>query len=71
MYSCQYYSCIADIDECEYDHVHACEHFCNNTEGSYECSCEEGFDLGDNNHTCIGKQCAIGPGLSHVIVYRY
>jgi hypothetical protein len=40
-----------DIDECLND---PCEGICINTQGSYSCSCELGYQLGDNG-TCSGK----------------
>lgn len=39
-----------DIDECEL--TAACEHHCNNTYGSFFCTCEEGFQLEDRHH-CV------------------
>ena len=56
----------ADIPECERD-IDGCDQHCNNTDGSYECSCDVGFLLanGDacvygfrlapDNHTCDGE----------------
>ncbi|XP_052772238.1 uncharacterized protein LOC128211461 isoform X1 [Mya arenaria] len=32
-----------DIDECVKGSTHDCEQYCNNTDGSYECSCRHGF----------------------------
>ncbi|WAR22475.1 FBN1-like protein, partial [Mya arenaria] len=32
-----------DIDECANRSTHDCEQFCNNIDGSYECSCLQGF----------------------------
>ena len=32
-----------------------CEHTCYNTEGSYTCSCNDGYILGTDNHMCVGK----------------
>uniref|UniRef100_A0A914C4L0 Fibropellin-1 n=1 Tax=Acrobeloides nanus TaxID=290746 RepID=A0A914C4L0_9BILA len=40
---CQKTNCI-DENECE-NHNGYCEHHCMNTQGSYRCSCEEGYDL--------------------------
>lgn len=40
-----------DIDECDED-AH-CEHHCNNTWGSYFCVCEEGFQLEEDEHSCV------------------
>lgn len=34
----------SDINECESNNGH-CEQHCHNTQGSYRCSCEEGYDL--------------------------
>ncbi|XP_030836782.1 multiple epidermal growth factor-like domains protein 6 [Strongylocentrotus purpuratus] len=40
-----------DIDECLRDPTQ-CEHNCDNTEGSYECSCLHGFELDVDGHSC-------------------
>ena len=41
-----------DIDECmEYND---CHQICTNTNGSYECSCNPGFMLMNDNRTCTG-----------------
>lgn len=45
---------IADIDECK-DKKGGCTHNCTNTEGEYECSCIEGFELEEDGHGCSGK----------------
>ena len=42
----------SDIDEC--DGEHPCEHYCNNTVGSYKCACEIGYILQDNGINCSG-----------------
>ena len=42
-----------DIDECQVDNG-GCNQECNNNAGSYNCSCENGYELTDDNHTCIG-----------------
>ena len=43
-----------DIDECS-SNTHDCHQMavCNNTEGSYDCSCQHGYN-GDGNN-CTGK----------------
>ena len=41
-----------DINECE--EYNDCHHSCNNTEGSYYCSCNVGFILSEDNRTCTG-----------------
>ena len=41
-----------DIDECT--GVNDCQQICTNTAGSYTCSCESGFVLFENGHTCNG-----------------
>ena len=42
----------ADIDECESDNG-GCDHTCTNQEGSYECSCQDGFML-ESSGSCQG-----------------
>ena len=42
-----------DINECSTNNG-GCNQTCTNTNGSYECSCNVGFNLADNNHDCDG-----------------
>ena len=42
-----------DTNECK-EHSSGCTQICNNTLGSYFCSCYVGYDLDANNHTCNG-----------------
>lgn len=47
-----------DIDECA-EGTSGCEH-CTNTEGSYECTCPGGYDLAEDEHTCVDiNECDI------------
>ena len=39
---------ITDINECS-DNNGGCNHYCNNTIGSYYCSCKEGYQLTEDN----------------------
>ena len=48
------YSWCADIDECE--EPSRCDQGCTNSNGSYECSCDAGYELDTNGHTCYGEQ---------------
>jgi hypothetical protein len=41
-----------DINECEEDEQHSCQHYCINFPGSYECGCKDGFRRMGKN--CIG-----------------
>ena len=43
-----------DIDEC-YEDTHNCTQTCTNTNGSYVCSCEPGYRLALDDHTCEGN----------------
>ena len=42
-----------DIDEC-LDNNGGCNQGCTNVNGSYECSCDAGYFLSDDQHTCVG-----------------
>ena len=42
-----------DIDECERG-TDGCDHNCTNTDGSYYCTCMDGYELESDNHTCTG-----------------
>ena len=47
-------SFIVDINECQIDNG-GCSQRCNNTVGSYNCSCQSGYELTDDDHNCTGK----------------
>ena len=49
-----FHALCVDIDECARDNGE-CAEICNNTEGSYYCSCNEsGYEVIMNNETCQG-----------------
>ena len=49
---------ITDINECEDKQNNNCSHHCNNTEGSYQCSCPSGYIPDDSDgFTCLGICC--------------
>ena len=52
MQTCWYNFLHADVNECT--GVHGCDHHCNNTNGSYHCTCDVGFQLGNDDHSCYG-----------------
>ena len=43
-----------DVDECATDNG-GCMQICINTVGSYECSCEAGYSMKSDGHTCAGN----------------
>ena len=45
----------SDINECCDSCSNECDQNCNNTDGSYICYCNTGYELRDDNKTCIGK----------------
>ena len=47
-----------DTIECDNDNG-GCEHYCTNTEGSFYCTCQEGYRLADNGTHCKGKLVGI------------
>ena len=44
---------VIDINECGSANG-GCNHYCNNTDGSYHCSCITGFILTSDQHNCTG-----------------
>ena len=42
-----------DVNECLDDNG-GCPQTCDNTDGSYQCSCQHGYEWDNDNHTCIG-----------------
>ena len=58
---CCYLQCVMyfvllfeDIDECARN-ISGCNQNCTNTNGSYFCSCYPGYEIENDNKTCIGK----------------
>jgi len=49
--ACCVLSISADIDECT---LSPCQHTCENTPGSFVCSCNDGYQLSSNGRTCEG-----------------
>ena len=47
-------SCIIDTNECANNNG-GCDQTCKNTDGSYECQCNDGYYLDDDNHGCSGR----------------
>ena len=47
-----------DIDECERG-VSECDQGCHNNDGSYMCSCDDGFKLNNDGLYCDGNQVLI------------
>ena len=45
---------ILDIDECARN-ISGCNQNCTNSNGSYFCSCYPGYEIENDNKTCIGK----------------
>lgn len=53
---------MTDVDECATNNG-GCEDSCTNTEGSYFCSCDPGFKLDDDGHSCNGKHSFLSYGI--------
>ena len=47
------FSSSIEIHECNEDD-HTCQHICNNTHGSFVCSCFDGYNLASNGFSCNG-----------------
>ncbi|XP_060573878.1 fibrillin-1-like [Ruditapes philippinarum] len=60
--------CFIDIDECSVDYSEAdkCEQNCTNTDGSFKCSCFNGYDLNSDRRSCDDiDECNKGLTLCH------
>ena len=51
-------SILSDIDECS-DGTHNCSQICTNTNGSFICECNHGFQLYFDGATCNGRLEAV------------
>ena len=53
--NCIFCTCLClDIDECR-DNTDSCAQNCINTVGSYSCTCNTGYSLASDRHTCEGR----------------
>ena len=43
------------MDECKSKSLNKCNQKCTNKPGYYTCSCNTGYALGTDKHTCAGK----------------
>ena len=50
------YSSLSDINECQTDNG-GCTQTCDNTDGSYQCSCWDGYELTSDGYSCTGIDC--------------
>lgn len=55
---------VIDTDECSKDNG-KCQHLCENTAGSYQCRCRQGFILHDDKHSCEVGVCSFTMTASH------
>ena len=51
---CSMKSLLSDINECD-EGISGCNQTCTNTNGSYICSCFDGYVLDADGHSCNGK----------------
>ena len=64
LYTHNYYYHVTDIDECTSNNG-GCQHNCSNTDGSFECSCRNGYTPGRDGRSCMGKPLYIYTHLSY------
>ena len=59
--------CLSDFNECMV--YGACSQTCTNTEGSYICTCVEGYLLQPDNRSCKAKNGERGPEKLQPFIY--
>ncbi|XP_070549873.1 hyalin-like [Ptychodera flava] len=45
--------CVADVDECYNSTTNGCSHTCENSYGSFTCTCPNGYELQADDKTCV------------------
>ena len=60
-----YFYFFIDIKECE-NGLHNCDQICLEFEGAFECACNAGYELDNNNATCSGKMYSMVKGAMHL-----
>ena len=61
---------ITDNNECDTDNG-GCSQICTDIIGSYKCSCNTGYNLGDDNHGCTGLSYTILLESKYVVHYNF
>ena len=46
---------LTDLDECSSVALNSCSQNCENSQGSFQCACDDGFNLQADNTSCSGK----------------
>ena len=60
-----------DIDECEME-TDNCDQTCTNTDGSFACSCLDGFKLSTDHRSCSGKEHnSYGYNVIHTVTRHF
>lgn len=64
------FSALFHIDKNECSQKNAgCQHHCQNTLGSYKCSCRNGYTLNDDGHNCTETKCKFEITNPYGVVY--
>ena len=63
-----YITASIDINECDEENG-GCSHMCNNTIGSYQCLCEDGYELDSDQHLCNGNVVVVPPHTLMISLY--
>ena len=58
IYACTY----VDVNECT---KNPCDHECTNTDGSFTCSCNNGYELDENGRNCSGMN------INYIVNYQF
>ena len=58
---------ITDLNECHFNNGN-CAHHCTNTDGSYYCTCNAGYQLSTDKHSCVGMY--VSASLTLGILYH-
>lgn len=48
----------ADIDECANETLCGSHGFCENSDGSFRCLCDRGYESSPSGHYCVGESLA-------------
>ena len=56
---------VSDINECTTSNG-GCEHICVNGDGSYSCTCDNGYELNNNHKNCSGTFHQTYTDINHI-----